>query len=44
MNSFTKQKQTPKLKAQIYGCQEVRMGQRESQGVWGGTDVCTLLY
>ena len=29
-----KQKQTHKLKEQIYGCWQVRVGQMDSQGVW----------
>ena len=36
MNLFTKHKQTHRLRKQTYGCWGVRMGERNSQGVWGG--------
>ena len=41
MNSFTKQKQTHKLRERIYGYQEGRVGQRDREF---GIDMYTLLY
>ena len=36
MNLVAKQKQAHRLREQIYGCQDGRMGARESKGVWDG--------
>ena len=36
MNLFTKQKQTHRLRGQIYGCQRGRVRWRDSKRVWKG--------
>ena len=36
MNLFTKQKQTHRLREQIYGCQRGRVRWRDSKRVWKG--------
>ena len=36
MNLVTKQKQTHRLREQIYACQQGRTGARERKGVWDG--------
>ena len=43
MNLLTKQKQTPRLREQTCGCQEMKEGWREGT-VEFGMDMCTLLY